>query len=169
MPKIYLLLFAYSLNKSQYPAVLIFAYAIMQEEFMAQQSKDDKRSRKTKIRQEHEDSDLEARAEGLGTIPSESQSSRDVEISVSTTVSQGRDTDRFGDTHRGTTAGGIIRELLDENDELTAYHSSQIEFHNNRLKQLSKRRARLEHLYAELQAKTGEDLDEEDEVGDEEE
>jgi hypothetical protein len=100
---------------------------------------------------------------------SESQSSRDVEISVSTAVSQGRDTDRFSDTHRGTTAGGIIRELLDENDELTAYHSSQIEFHNNRLKQLSKRRARLEHLYAELQAKTGEDLDEEDEVGDEEE
>jgi len=135
---------------------------------MAQQRKDDKRSRKTKIRQEHEDSDLEARAERLGTIPSESQSSRDVEISASTTVSQGRDTDRFGDTHRGTTAGGIIRELLDENDELTAYHSSQIEFHNNRLKQLSKRRARLEHLYAELQAKTGEDLDEEDEVSDRE-
>jgi hypothetical protein len=126
----------------------------------------DEQARKTKIRQEHEDSDLARRAEGLGTIPTESQSSRDVEISVSTEVSQGRDTDRFGDTHRGTTAGGIIRELLDENDELTAYHSSQIEFHNNRLKQLSKRRARLEHLYAELQAKTGEDLDDEDVVGD---
>lgn len=135
---------------------------------MAQQRKDDKRSRKTKIRQEHEDSDLEARAEGLGTIPSESQSSRDVEISVSTTISQGRDTDRFGDTYRGTTAGGIIRELLDDNDELTAYHSSQIDFHNNRLKQLSKRRARLEHLYAELQAKTGEDFGDEDEVDEEE-
>ena len=133
---------------------------------MAQQRKDDKRSRKTKIRQEHEDSNLEARAEGLGTIPSESQSSRHVEISVSTAISQGRDTDRFGDTHRGTTAGGIIRELLDENDELTAYHSSQIEFHNNRLKQLNTRRTRLERLYAELQAKTGEDLDEEDEVSD---
>lgn len=132
---------------------------------MAQQRKDDKRSRKTKIRQEHEDSDLARRAEGLGTIPSESQSSRDVEISVSTEVSQGRDTDRFGDTHRGTTAGGIIRELLDENNELTAYHSSQIEFHNNRLKQLSNRNARIERLYAELQAKTGEDLDDEDEVG----
>jgi hypothetical protein len=66
------------------------------------------------------------------------------------------------------TAGGIIRELLDENDELTVYHSSQIEFHNNRLKQLSKRRARLEHLYAELQAKTGGNLDDEDEVDDEE-
>lgn len=129
---------------------------------MVQQRKDDKRSRKTKIRQEHEDSDLEAGAEGLGTIPSESQSSRDVEISVSTEVSQGRDTDRFGDTHRGTTAGGIIRELLDENDELTAYHSSQIDFHNNRLKQLSTRRARLERLYAELQTETGEDLDEEE-------
>ena len=135
---------------------------------MTQHRKDDKRSRQTKIRQEHEDSDLEAGAERLGTIPSESQSSRDVEISVSTAVSQGRDTDRFSDTHRGTTAGGIIRELLDENDELTAYHSSQIEFHNNRLKQLSKRRTRLEHLYAELQAKTGEDLDDEDEVDEEE-
>jgi hypothetical protein len=135
---------------------------------MAQQRKDDKRSRKTKIRQEHEDGDLEARAEGLGTIPSESQSSRHVEISVSTAISQGRDTDRFGDTRRGTTAGGIIRELLDENDELTAYHSSQIDFHNHRLKQLSKRRARLERLYAELQAKTGENLDDEDEVDDEE-
>jgi hypothetical protein len=133
---------------------------------MTQQRKDDKRSRKTKIRQEHEDSDLEARAEGLGTIPTESQSSGDVEISVSTAVSQGRDTDRFSDTHRGTTAGGIIRELLDENDELTAYHSSQIDFHNNRLKQLSTRRARLERLYAELQAKTGEEFDDEDEVGD---
>lgn len=133
---------------------------------MTQQRKDDKRSRKTKIRQEHEDSDLEARAKGLGTIPTESQSSGDVEISVSTAVSQGRDTDRFSDTHRGTTAGGIIRELLDENDELTAYHSSQIDFHNNRLKQLSTRRARLERLYAELQAKTGEEFDDEDEVGD---
>ena len=129
----------------------------------------DEQAWKTKIRQEHEDSDLETRAEGLGTIPSESQSSRNVEISVSAEISQGRDTDRFGDTHRGTTAGGIIRELLDENDELTAYHSSQIEFHNNRLKQLSTRKTRLERLYAELQAKTGEDLDEEDEVSDEEE
>lgn len=129
----------------------------------------DEQARQTKIRQEHQDSDLARRAEGLGTIPSESQSSRDVQISVSAEVSQGRDTDRFSDTHRGTTAGGIIRELLDENDELTAYHSSQIEFHNNRLKQLSTRRARLERLYAELQAKTGEDLDDEDEVSDEEE
>jgi hypothetical protein len=129
----------------------------------------DEQAWKTKIRQEHEDSDLETRAEGLETIPSESQSSRNVEISVSAEISQGRDTDRFGDTHRGTTAGGIIRELLDENDELTAYHSSQIEFHNNRLKQLSTRKTRLERLYAELQAKTGEDLDEEDEVSDEEE
>jgi hypothetical protein len=141
----------------------------MQEEFMEQQRKDDKGSRKTKIRQEHEDSNLETRAEGLGTISSESQSFRDVEIPVSTAVSQGRDTDRFSDTHRGTTAGGIIRELLDENDELTAYHSSQIEFHNNRLKQLNTRRLRLARLYAELQAKTGEDLDEEDEVSEEEE
>jgi hypothetical protein len=58
---------------------------------------------------------------------------------------------------------------LDENDELTAYHSSQIDFHNNRLKQLNTRRVRLARLYAELQAKTGEDLDEEDEVSDEEE
>ncbi|MEP0833416.1 hypothetical protein NDI48_19810 [Microcoleus sp. AS-A8] len=129
----------------------------------------DEQARQTKIRQEHEDSDLARRAEGLGTIPSESQSSRDVQISVSAEVSQGRDTDRFSDTHRGTTAGGIIRELLDENDELTAYHSSQIEFHNNRLKQLSTRRARLERLYGELQAKTGEELDDENEVDDEEE
>ncbi|HEY9831978.1 MAG TPA: hypothetical protein V6D26_15445 [Stenomitos sp.] len=139
---------------------------------MTQQRKDDQRSRKTKIRQEYEDSDLEAGAEGLGTIPSESQSSRDVQISVSAEVSQGRDTDRFSDTLRGTTAGGIIRELLDENDELTAYHSSQIEFHNNRLKQLNTRRARLERLYVELQVKSDEEFDQEDEgdeVSDEEE
>lgn len=136
---------------------------------MEQQRKDDKRSRKTKIRQEHEDSDFARRAEGLGTVSSESQSSGDVEIPVSPEVSQGRDTDRFSDTHRGTTAGGIIRELLDENDELTAYHSSQIDFHNNRLKQLNTRRVRLARLYTELQAKTGEDLDDEDEVSNEEE
>jgi len=133
---------------------------------MTEQGKDDKRSRKTKIRQEHQDSDLEARAEGLGIIPSESQSSGNVEISVSAETSQRRNTDRFGDTHRGTTAGGIIRELIDENDQLTVYHSSQIEFHNNRLKQLSNRRARLERLYAELQTKTGKNLDDEDEVSD---
>ncbi|MEQ9354392.1 hypothetical protein, partial [Coleofasciculus chthonoplastes] len=63
---------------------------------------------------------------------------------------------------------GIIRELLDENDKLTTYHSSQIEFHNNRLKQLSNRKARLERLYAELQTKSGRNLDDEDKVGDEE-
>lgn len=49
---------------------------------------------------------------------------------------------------------------------MTAYHSSQIEFHNNRLKQLSNRKARLERLYAELQTKTGKNLDDEDEVSD---
>lgn len=137
---------------------------------MAKQRKDDTRSRKTKIRSEHEDSNLEARAEGLGTIPSESQSFRDVEIPISAEVSQGRDTAGFSDTPRGTTAGGIIRELLDENEELRTYHSSQIDFHNNRLKQLSKRKARLERLHVELQAKTGEDLnDEENEVSEEEE
>ncbi len=50
---------------------------------------------------------------------------------------------------RGTTAGGILRELIDEIDEQSAYLSSQ-------LKKLSDRRRHLERLYQELSAQTGE-------------
>jgi hypothetical protein len=105
----------------------------MQEEFMEQQRKDDKGRGRPKSDRNTKTVTLRLEPRDWELFPSESQSFRDVEIPVSTAVSQGRDTDRFSDTHRGTTAGGIIRELLDENDELTAYHSSQIEFHNNRL------------------------------------
>ena len=50
---------------------------------------------------------------------------------------------------RGTTAGGILRELIDEVDEQSAYHSSQLE-------RLSDRRRHLEQLYQELQAQARE-------------
>jgi|SRR4028119_127802 hypothetical protein len=49
----------------------------------------------------------------------------------------------------GTTVGGILRELIDEVDEQSAYHSSQLE-------RLSDRRRHLEQLYQELQAQAGE-------------
>ena len=57
---------------------------------------------------------------------------------------------------RGTTAGGILRELIDEIDEQSAYLSSQ-------LKKLSDRRRQLEDLYRELQAQAGEGNDGESE------
>jgi hypothetical protein len=49
----------------------------------------------------------------------------------------------------GSTVGGILRELIDEVDEQSAYHSSQLE-------RLSDRRRHLEQLYQELQAQAGE-------------
>jgi hypothetical protein len=56
----------------------------------------------------------------------------------------------------GTTVGGILRELIDEVDEQSAYHSSQ-------LQKLSDRRRQLEDLYRELQAQAGEGNDDESE------
>jgi hypothetical protein len=61
-----------------------------------------------------------------------------------------------GCSPRGTTAGGILRELMDEIDEQSAYLSSQ-------LKKLSDRRRQLEDLYRELQAQAGEGNDDESE------
>lgn len=60
----------------------------------------------------------------------------------------------------GTTVGGILRELMNEIDEQSAYLSSQ-------LKKLSDRRRQLEDLHRELQAQAeegndGESEDEED-------
>jgi Zn-finger protein len=57
---------------------------------------------------------------------------------------------------RETTAGGILRELMDEIDEQSAYHSSQ-------LQKLSDRRRHLEQLYQELQAQAREGNDGESE------
>lgn len=56
----------------------------------------------------------------------------------------------------GTTVGGILRELIDEVDEQSAYHSSQLE-------RLSDRRRQLEDLYRELQAQAEEGNDGESE------
>ena len=53
---------------------------------------------------------------------------------------------------RGTTVGGILRELIDEVDEQSAYLSSQ-------LKKLSDRRRQLEDLYQELQSQAGQGND----------
>jgi hypothetical protein len=53
---------------------------------------------------------------------------------------------------RETTTGGILRELIDEVDEQSAYLSSQ-------LKKLSDRRRQLEDLYQELQAQAEEGND----------
>ncbi len=55
----------------------------------------------------------------------------------------------FDLSSRETTAGGILRELIEEVDEQSAYLSSQ-------LKKLSDRRRHLEQLYQELQTQTGE-------------
>ncbi len=57
---------------------------------------------------------------------------------------------------RETTTGGILRELMDEIDEQSAYLSSQLE-------RLSDRRRQLEDLYRELQAQAGEGSDDESE------
>ena len=51
---------------------------------------------------------------------------------------------------RGTTAGGILRQLIEESDDQLAYHESQI-------KKLTQRREQLQQLYEELQQKAGED------------
>ncbi|HEY9665897.1 MAG TPA: hypothetical protein V6C91_03785 [Coleofasciculaceae cyanobacterium] len=56
----------------------------------------------------------------------------------------------------GTTVGGILRELIDEVDEQSAYHSSQASYHNSQLERLSDRRRHLQQLYQELQAQTEE-------------
>jgi hypothetical protein len=51
---------------------------------------------------------------------------------------------------RGTTVGGILRQLIEEADDQLAYHDSQI-------KKLTQRREQLQQLYEELQQKAGED------------
>jgi hypothetical protein len=65
----------------------------------------------------------------------------------------------------GTTVGGILRELIDEVNEQSAYHSSQASYHNSQLERLGDRRRHLEQLYQELQAQAGEggDVEAEDE------
>lgn len=65
-------------------------------------------------------------------------------------------------TSRRTISGGILRQLIEENGIQLAHYKSEVE-------RLERRQRQLEELFEELRTKTGEDLDDEDQVGDEEE
>ena len=62
-------------------------------------------------------------------------------------------------TSRRTISGGILRQLIEENGIQLAHYKSEVE-------RLERRQRQLEVLFEELRAKTGEDLNDEDEVGD---
>jgi len=77
----------------------------------------------------------------------------------------GEDCTRHNSSGRlgGATVGGILRELMDEVDQQSAYHSSQ-------LKKLSDRRRQLEDFYRELQTQAGQgnDVESEEELEEDE-
>ncbi len=64
-------------------------------------------------------------------------------------------------TSRRTISGGILPQLIEENGIQLAHYKSEVE-------RLERRQRQLEALFEELRVKTGEDLDEEGEVGDSE-
>ena len=110
---------------------------------------DDESTGATTIQQQ-ENCHIESRAGRLGSVSGESKDSRDVQIAIGEAPSQRTNSNRFGETQRGTTAGGILSQLIEEARDQLVYHESQI-------KKLTQRLEHLQQLYEEQQQDAAED------------
>lgn len=129
---------------------------------LATRKKNDEQARQTEIRQEDDQCGHTDRTRGLGKPESgSSQSGNDSHRTDHANI-QSQESRRFTGVSRGEISGGMLSQLILETQEELAYLEQKI----------PRLRARLnsfQQLYGDLQCKTREDLNEEDEVGDEEE
>ncbi len=150
----------YVIIKSQYH---IYIYEIIQRLVMAHPKKHDEQARQTKVSQRRRKKRIaDDHPAGMEASAISSAAVGDNEVRTGGAIRQRGDSGEPFRTSRRTISGGILRQLIEENSIQLAHYKSEVE-------RLERRQRQLEELFEELRVKTGEDLDEEDEVGDEEE
>ncbi len=122
----------------------------------------DEEARQTEIRPEDDQRGDTDRTRGLGKPQSGSSQSGNDSHGTDHPNLQSEKSRRFTGVSRGEISGGMLSQLILETQEELAYLERKIP-------RLRARLSSFQQLYQDLQRKTREDLDEEDEVGDEEE
>ncbi len=129
---------------------------------MAHPKKNDEQARQTKVSQRRREKRIaDDHPESVEASAISSEADGDNEVGTGGAIRQTGDSGEPYRTSRGTISGGILRQLIEENSIQLAHYRSEIE-------RLERRQRQLEALFEELRVKTGEDLDDEDEVDDEE-
>jgi hypothetical protein len=122
----------------------------------------DEEARQTEIRPEDDQRGDTDRTRGLGKPQSGSSQSGNDSHGTDHPNLQSEKSRRFTGVSRGEISGGMLSQLILETQEELAYLERKIP-------RLRARLSSFQQLYQDLQRKTREDLDEEDEVDDEEE
>lgn len=118
----------------------------------------DQETRQTEVRQRDENCSDEDDSGRLGSSAIQSGKIRHDEDRTNKPICPRRSSDRHTNTEQGKIFGGILRQLIAENDDQLAEYRSKIE-------KLEKRRHQLQELYAQLQQEL--DSSEDDELSDE--
>ena len=130
---------------------------------MANPKKHDEQARQTKVSQRKRQKRIaDDHSAGMEAAAISSAATGNNEVRTGGAIRQRGDSGEPFRTSRRTISGGILRQLIEENGIQLAHYKSEVE-------RLERRQRQLEVLFEELRAKTGEDLNEEDEIGDEEE
>jgi hypothetical protein len=110
--------------------------------------------RKAEASQDDDQRNAEHEARRLGASRDQSKSAGDVKDTTSNQTGKRRNSDRHIETERGTIFGGILRQLIADNDDQLADYRSKIE-------KLEQRGLQLLVLYEQLQIETSKGEDEE--------
>jgi hypothetical protein len=103
--------------------------------------------RKAEASQDDDQCNAEHEARRLGASRDQSKSAGDVKDATSNQTGKRRDSDRHIETERGTIFGGILCQLIADNDDQLAEYRSKIE-------KLEQRGLQLLALYEQLQVET---------------
>ncbi len=121
----------------------------------------DEQARQTEVsKQKDQYIDEDCRG-GLGASASQGKRAWDVENEAGNPVGERRDSDRYIDTKPGKTFGGILRQLIAENNDQLAEYRSKLAEYQSKIEELEHRRSQLQEFYEQLQVNAGEDEDEE--------
>ncbi|HEY9833522.1 MAG TPA: hypothetical protein V6D26_23425 [Stenomitos sp.] len=130
---------------------------------MAEPKKNDEQARQTEVSQgKREKRIADDHSVGVDASAISSAATGNDEIRTGGAIRQRGDSGEPFRTSRRTISGGILRQLIEENGIQLAHYKSEVE-------RLERRQRQLEELFEELKTKTGEDIDDEDGVEDEEE
>ncbi len=98
---------------------------------------------------------------GLGTSASQGRSARDDEDKTDNPIGEKRDSSGFSGTERGKSFGGILRQLIAENDDRLAEYRLKLAEYQSKIEELEQRRSQLREFYEQLQAEIGDGEDDE--------
>jgi hypothetical protein len=126
----------------------------MQGESMSQPEGNDGQETKVQTSQDDNQRNAEHEARGLGTSASQGKSAGDVKNTTSNPTGKRRDSNRHVEIERGKIFGGILRQLIADNDAQLAEYRSKIE-------ELEKRGQQLLALCEQLQVEADEGEEEE--------